>query len=89
MFALLLCYESRTLSGLLRQVAERRSVAGLSRFLARAPWSEEEVAATWRARFEAAVRPQVAQAHRQQRADTAPAAGAAAGDGGDGVPDRG
>jgi len=67
-FALLLCYESRTLSGLLRQVAERRSVAGLSRFLARAPWSEEEVAATWRARFEAAVRPQVAEAHRQQRA---------------------
>jgi len=67
-FALLLCYESRTLSGLLRQVAERRSLAGLSRFLARAPWAEEEVAATWRARFEVAVRPRVAQAHRQQRA---------------------
>ncbi len=67
-FALLLCYESRTLSGLLRQVAERRSLAGLSRFLARAPWSEDEVAATWRARFETTVLPRVAEAHARQRA---------------------
>jgi hypothetical protein len=74
-FALLLCSENRTLSGLLRQVAERRSLAGLSRFLARAPWSAEEVAATWRVRFEAAVRPQVAQAHRQQRVSRPPQRG--------------
>jgi hypothetical protein len=30
-----------------RQIAERLSVAGLSRFLAKAPWSAGEVAATW------------------------------------------
>src|SRR5690242_10496848 len=46
-FALLLYYEARTLSGLLRQVAERRSVGGLSRFLAGAAYAEE-VAASWR-----------------------------------------
>jgi hypothetical protein len=74
-FGLLLCAETRTLSGLLRQVAERRSLAGVSRFLARAPWVEEDVAATWRARFEETVRPQVAAAHRQQRAARPPLRG--------------
>src|SRR5205823_11389685 len=46
-------------AGLRRQVAGGRSVAALSRFLSAAPWSAEEVAATWRARFDEQVAPAV------------------------------
>jgi hypothetical protein len=51
LLGLMLCQESRTLSGLQRQVAEPCSVSGLSRFLSTAPWSAEQVAQTWLARF--------------------------------------
>ena len=68
LLALLLCREPRTLSGLRRQVAGGRSVAALSRFLSEAPWSAEEVAAGWRARFDGQVAPLVAADHARQRA---------------------
>src|SRR5512135_1891315 len=45
------CEERKTLSGLLRWVAERISLSGLSRFLSQWPWSPLEVAHTWMARF--------------------------------------
>ncbi len=44
---LLLCEGRRTLLGLLRQVAEASSLAGLSRFLSQAPRDEGEVAKQW------------------------------------------
>ncbi len=69
LLALLLCREPRTLTGLRRQVSGGRSVAALSRFLSAAPWSAEELAATWRARFDAQVAPLVAADHARQRAN--------------------
>lgn len=75
LLALLLCREPRTLTGLRRQVAGGRSVAALSRFLGEAPWSVDEVAATWRTRFGVQVAPLVAAKHRQQRAAWGPRRG--------------
>jgi SRSO17 transposase len=68
LLALMLCQERRTLTALLRRILDARSLSGLSRFFARAPWSEEEVAQTWRERFDAQVRPLVIFAHRSQEA---------------------
>jgi hypothetical protein len=66
--ALLLCQGRRTLTGLRRQVAAAGSLAGLSRFLAEAPWDPALVAQTWRTRFDAQVQPLVAAEHARQRA---------------------
>ena len=68
LLALLLCQETRTLTGLLRQVVAQATLSGLSRFLATAPWSTAEVAQTWRKRFDTQVAPLVAAAHARQRA---------------------
>jgi hypothetical protein len=68
LLAFLLCEERRTLTALLRRILDARSLSGLSRFFGRAPWSEEEVAQTWRKRFDAQVRPLVRAAHQQQEA---------------------
>ncbi|HYU75526.1 MAG TPA: hypothetical protein VEL31_22885 [Ktedonobacteraceae bacterium] len=40
LLGLMLCEGTRTLSGLLRQIADSPSLAGLSRFLSEAPWEE-------------------------------------------------
>ena len=66
--ALLLCQEAKTLTGLLRQVAVQVTLSGLSRFLAKAPWSTTEVARTWRQRFDRQVAPLVAAEQARQRA---------------------
>ena len=50
--ALMLCQEPRTLTALLRCVAGSCSVSGLSRFLAKAPWAEDDLASIWRHRFD-------------------------------------
>lgn len=68
LLALILCEERRTLKALLRTVADRISLSGLSRFLARWPWSEEALAATWQTRFRARLAPRVQAAHARQRA---------------------
>ena len=68
LLALLLCQETRTLTGLLRQVVAQATLSGLSRFLAKAPWSTAEVAQTWRKRFDTQVTPLVAAAHVRQHA---------------------
>ena len=68
LLALLLCQERRTLTALLRRILDARSLSGLSRFFARAPWPQEEVAQTWRERFNAQVQPLVILAHRSQAA---------------------
>jgi SRSO17 transposase len=68
LLALLLCQERRTLTALLRRILDARSLSGLSRFFSHAPWSEGEVAQTWRKRFDEQVRPLVRLAHRSQAA---------------------
>ena len=68
LLALLLCEAPRTLTGLLRQVLGSATLSGLSRFLAKAPWSTAEVAQTWRKRFDTQVAPLVAAEHARQRA---------------------
>jgi SRSO17 transposase len=67
LLALMLCQEPRTLTALLRCVAARSSLSGLSRFLAKAPWAEDDVAAIWRERFDTQLRERIAQAHARQR----------------------
>lgn len=65
--ALLLCQEAKTLSAVLRHVAVQVTLSGLSRFLAKAPWSTTDVAQTWRTRFDSQVAPLVAAEHARQR----------------------
>jgi hypothetical protein len=60
LLALLLCLEPATCSGLQRAVCFGRSLAGFSRFLARAPWSPAAVAAAWTAHFRRQLAPTVA-----------------------------
>lgn len=61
------CQERRTLTGLLRCVAGQVSLAGLSRFFSRSPWSATAVAERWQARFQTRLEPQVQAAHERQR----------------------
>ena len=68
LLGLLKCDETRTLSGVLRQVAVGRTLSGLSRFLQRAPWSMEALTVQRQKRFHALVAPEVVQAHAEQRA---------------------
>jgi len=66
LLALMLCQETHTLTGLLRQVAEGQSVSGLSRFLSESPWSAADVAGAWIARFDQQLAEQVAAEHERQ-----------------------
>jgi len=59
LLGLLLCQETRTLSGLRRQVAGGPRIASLSRFIARTPWDEKAVVQTWLAHFQTQVAPLV------------------------------
>jgi hypothetical protein len=59
LLALLLCLEAATCSGLQRAVCFGRSLAGLSRFLARAPWSPAAVAEVWTAHFRSQLAPSI------------------------------
>jgi hypothetical protein len=68
LLGLLQCQEPHTLTGLRRQVAGGPSVASLSRFLARAPWSAEAVVQTWWQRFAAQLAPAVAAERQRQQA---------------------
>lgn len=65
---LLQCLEPHTLTGMLRQVVASQSVASLSRFLAQAPWSAEEVVQTWINRFQCQMTPLVALEAQRKRA---------------------
>ncbi len=59
LLGLMLCEGARTLSGLLQQIAESPSLAGLSRFLSEAPWEEAAVAESWLRHFREELQPQV------------------------------
>jgi hypothetical protein len=68
LLGLMLCEGRRTLSGLLEEVGEQGSLAGLSRFLSEAPWSQEELAAGWLRHFRQEMQFAVeAERHRQER----------------------
>lgn len=67
LLALMLCHEPRTLSGLLRQVADGQSLSGLSRFMSKAPWSAEEVAGAWIEGFHEQMAEWVEAEHARQR----------------------
>ncbi len=67
LLALMLCQETHTLSGLLRQVADGQSISGLSRFMSRSPWSAAEVAGAWTERFHEQLSEAVKQEHARQR----------------------
>jgi len=71
LLAVLLCLEAATCSGLQRAVCFGRSLAGLSRFLARAPWSPAAVAAVWTAHFRTQLAPAIA-AERARRSAARP-----------------
>ncbi len=68
LLGLMLCQEPRTLSGLARPVAAEVTVAGLSRFLAKATWSADELARDWLSRFRRQLQPLVEREQRRQRA---------------------
>ncbi len=61
------CQASRTLSGMLREVAVWVTVSGLSRFLISSAWSVDDFAKARYAYFCAEVRPIVVEAHATQR----------------------
>jgi hypothetical protein len=67
LLGLMLCEGRRTLSGLLREVAEQVGLGGLSRFLSEAPWSQEELVASWLTHFRQEMQFVVeAERHRQR-----------------------
>ena len=67
LLALMLCQETHTLTGLLRQIADGQSVSGLSRFLSQSPWSAADVAGAWIARFHEQMTAPVEAEHARQR----------------------
>jgi hypothetical protein len=67
LLALMLCQETSTLTGLLRQIADGQSVSGLSRFLSESPWSAAEVAGAWVERFHEQMVEAVQVDHERQR----------------------
>lgn len=56
------------MQGVLRVVAEKVSLSGLSRFFSRWPWSPVEVVTVWLTRFRRLVEPVVETEHQRQRA---------------------
>jgi len=68
LLGLLHCDAAHTLSGLLRQVAIRVTVSGLSRFLKSCAWSVDALTAARQERFNVLVAPEVSQTHAQLRA---------------------
>jgi hypothetical protein len=67
LLGLMLCEGARTLTGLLRQIAAGPSLAGLSRYLAQAPWEAEAVAQQWWKHFQEEMQPLVAAEQQRQR----------------------
>ncbi len=67
LLGLMLCEGTRTLRGLLRQIADGPSVAGLSRFLSQAPWEAAALADLWLDHFREEMQPKVAAELQRQR----------------------
>jgi hypothetical protein len=69
LLGLIECEERKTMTGLLRVVAEQVSLSGLSRFLNKWPWSPEKVAATWQLHFRQRMEPLVQEEHDRLKAE--------------------
>jgi len=67
LLGLMLCEGTRTLSGLVRQIAAGPKLAGLSRDLAEAPWEAAAVAEQWLKHFRETMQPQVVAERQRQR----------------------
>lgn len=67
LLGLMLCEGARTLSGLLQQIADSPSLAGLSRFLSEAPWEEVAVAESWLRYFREEMEPKGAAELQRER----------------------
>jgi SRSO17 transposase len=67
LLGLMLCQETCTMTGLLRQVGSDITLSGMSRFLSQAPWSAEAVAEAWVERFHAQLAGRVKAEHVRQR----------------------
>src|SRR5260370_20931646 len=67
LMGLMLCEGRRALQGLLRQIAEGPSLAGLSRFLSQAPWQAAAVVEVWLAHFREEMQSEVAAEVQRQR----------------------
>jgi len=67
LLGLLLCEGRRTLRGLLRQVVDGASLAGLSRFLAQAPWQATAMVERWLKHFRETMQPLVEAELQHQR----------------------
>ncbi len=67
LLALVQSEDRRTLTGLLRKVIAPFSLAGLSRFLSQAPWSEALLAQLWLAHFRLEAEPTVRAEHWHQQ----------------------
>ena len=67
LLGLMLCEGTRTLSGLLRQIANGPTLAGLSRFLSEAPWEPARLAEEWLQHFRDRMQPVVAAQRQRQR----------------------
>ena len=67
LLGLMLCESTRTLSGLVRRIADGPSLAGLSRFLSQAPWETAAVVERWLRHFRDMMQPQVAAEQQRQR----------------------
>jgi hypothetical protein len=67
LLGLMLCEGTRTLSGLVRQIAAGPTLAGLSRFLSEAPWEAAAVAEQWLKHFRETMQPQVVAERQRQR----------------------
>jgi len=67
LLGLMLCEGARTLRGLLRQIADGPSLAGLSRFLSEAPWEAAAVAEQWLRHFRETMQPVVVADLQRQR----------------------
>jgi hypothetical protein len=66
LLGLMLCEGARTLRGLVRQIADGPSLAGLSRNLSEAPWQATAVAEQWLRHFRETMQPVVATEQEQQ-----------------------
>ncbi len=69
LLGLIECEERKTMTGLVRVVGERISLSGLSRFMSKWSWSEEEVARTWMLRFRKRLEPLVQAEHQRLKAE--------------------
>lgn len=69
LLGLIECEERKTMSGLLRVIAEQVSLSGLSRFLNKWPWSPEKVATAWQLHFRQRMEPLVQAEHDHLKAE--------------------